>query len=334
MTKQKPLNSAQAKTELVVIINSFNRFPLLREALLSVSQVLEHTPIQSAIIVFEAGSTDGSVEFIEKFSVYTQNIQIICLHPGRDIDHSFSAGCNQSVQFATKQFPKLKWCFFFETDNLMTNETALLIAVKLLETEEQLAAVGFTVERYDGQKAGFGRCFPTPLAFLVGQQLSQALGLDNMPIKQWYPFADYPWSFCDIVFTSPLLVKYSAWESIGGMDTVRFPYSDCDSDWCWRAYEKGWRVAVLDIPGVIHDNRNQSSAWSGNRVIDFHQARLGLLLKHRGNWIATIKLMLFLRHCLEFLILIFLSFHDQRAKKSLNQRIILMKTVFNNYKII
>jgi GT2 family glycosyltransferase len=334
MSKQEPISLEQTPIELVVIINSFNRLPLLRESIASVTQALKHTPLKSAVIVFEAGSTDGSIEFIEEFAGYTQQPQIICLHPSADTDRSFSAGCNFAVEFAAKTFPHLKWCFFYETDNVIKNEFALPLAIELLKQEQNLAAIGFTVEKHDGKKAGFGSCFPTALSFVVGQQLSQKLSLELPQISKWYPFSGVLWGVCDIVFTSPLLIRYSAWQSTNGMDTVMFPYSDCDIDWCWQVYKQGWRVGVLDITGVIHDNQKQVSAWSEKRVTDFHRARLRLLLKHRGQWMTWLRLILLLRHCLEIFLLRFFSHKYKLDKKqSLEKRVTLIKTVFQGYEI-
>ncbi len=331
MTMSELQSSLPLNIELAVIINSFNRLQLLREALPSIIKALQKISLQSAIIVFDAGSTDGSIEFVENFAQQVPTPLIICLSPSADLDRSFSAGCNFAIQYAAQNFPQLKWCFFFETDNLLANESALPLAIKLMEQEETLAAVGFTVERCDGQKTGFGSRFPTPLAFLLGQQLSQKLGLEQMQIHQWYSFAETRWGFSDIVFTSPLLVRYSAWQATDGMDSLTFPFSESDNDWCWRVYKQGWRSAVLDVPGVIHDNRTQSSAWSGERVVNFHQARLRLLLKHKGQWIGLLKYLLFIRHCLEFFVLLFRSVHSQQAKKSLQHRWILLNTVLKSY---
>jgi GT2 family glycosyltransferase len=332
MSKQEQQPPEQAAIELAVIINSFNRLSLLREALPSITKALGQIPLKGAVIVFDAGSNDGSIQFLENFSATIQDPQIICLCPSADADRSFSAGCNFAVQFAAQKFSLLKYCLFFETDNLIYNESALPLAVELLQREEKLAAVGFTVEKCDGRKAGFGARFPTALSFVFGQQFSHILGLERMRISQWYPFSGVRWGFSDIVFTSPLLVRYSAWQSTGGMDTASFPYSDCDGDWCWMAYKKSWRIAVLDVPGVIHDNQMQFSAWSGNRVINFHQARLRLLLKHRGRWIGLLKPLLFLRHSLEFLALLLLK-ENSAAKKSLTYRLKLIANVFNNYEL-
>lgn len=324
--------TTQTPIELAVIINSFNRLSLLRQALPSITQALELLPLNSAVVVFEAGSNDGSIEFIKDFSMQNQKPQIY-LCTSTDTDRSFAAGCNFAVQVAAKRYPELKWCFFFETDNLILNESALPLAVKLLEQEEKLAAVGFTVELRSRQKLPpFGCRFPTPLSFCLGRQLSRRLGLEQMQISDWYSFSEVRWGISDIVYTSPLLVKYSAWQATGGMDAERFPFSDSDVDWCWTANKYGWRLAVLDLPGVIHDNGTQGSEWSVNRAINFHQARLSLLLKHVGQWILLLKPILLIRHCLEFFVLALGAFWSERARKSLFQRQRLVNAVFNEYK--
>lgn len=330
---QHEFQPSQTAIKLAVIMNSFNRLSLLSEALPSITQALELTPVESAIVVFDAGSTDGSIEFIQNFSAQTQKIQVVYITAPADTDTSFSAGCNFAVQSAAQKYPELKWCLFFETDNLILNETALPLALKLMEQEETLGAVGFTVEFCDASKSPCGCRFPTPLAFCLGRQLGSRLKLEQMHIKNWYPFLGVRWGFSDVVYTSPSLIRYSAWQATGGMDSATFPFSDCDVDWCWTAYEKGWRAAVLDMHGVIHDNRTQKSEWSANRGINFHRARLRLLRKHRGQWAALLKPILFIRHCLELLFLAFFSFRSERAKKALPQRQVMINTVFKEYEI-
>ncbi|MEP0869900.1 glycosyltransferase [Trichocoleus desertorum AS-A10] len=318
--------------ELVVIINSFNRLPLLKGALPSIAQALCHIPLNAAIVIFDAGSTDGSSEFIQAFTDQTPNLRIHCLYPPSSEDRSFSAGCNNAAKFAAQEFPQLKWLFFFETDNLIKNNQALPLATQLLEKQEHLAAVGFTVERRSGEKAGFGSRFPTALDFVLGQQITQKLGLAHPLLSQWHTFSGTRWATSDTVFTSPLLVKYKAWQEVGEMDATNFPYSDCDHDWCWRAAKQDWKIAVLDTTGVIHDNDMQVSDWSGNRVINFHQARLNLLLKHQGQWVLWLKPLLFCRHVLELILLSIRALCSKRAKHSFSQRQILLMTVLQDYK--
>jgi len=57
--------SSERPIELVVIINSFNRCSLLERAMTSLTEALRSARFGSAIIVFEAGSSDGSLEFLK-----------------------------------------------------------------------------------------------------------------------------------------------------------------------------------------------------------------------------------------------------------------------------
>lgn len=323
-----------SQIELVVVINSFNRVQLLRESITSINKALNLAfPKNSAIIVFEAGSTDGSQEFLEEFIQQNQDRDIISIQPNPGIDSSFSSGCNLAIQIAAERFPQLKWCLLFETDNLIENPEALSLAVKLLKQQEDLGAVGFTV-----QGAAFCSRFPKPFAFVLGLQLSHRIGLERMEIFEWFSLENYRWGYSEVVYSSPLLIKYPIWQATGGMDALNFPFSDSDTDWCWRVYKHHWKIAILEISGVIHDNKMVNSSWSNKRVLNFHQARYRLLLKHKGQWISFLKPLLFLRHLAEFFILKLKSFSSRQDQKlqiqnSCENRINLMKTVFNNYEV-
>ena len=57
-------DSPERPVELVAIINSFNRRALLERAVASLAGALRSARVGSAVIVFEAGSNDGSAEFL------------------------------------------------------------------------------------------------------------------------------------------------------------------------------------------------------------------------------------------------------------------------------
>jgi GT2 family glycosyltransferase len=331
-----------SEIELVIIMNSFNRIQLLEGAMTSIINTVEQAELSSAFVIFDAGSTDGSIELIDQLIKQQNKTQIFRIEPSHPSATSFSVGCNQAMQFASHHFPNLKYCLFFETDNLIHNKNALLQGIKLLDANPQLAAVGFTVESISGEKAGFGCSFPSILSFILGQQMTQRLRLDQ-PQIQWQAFpqssqkdsqeirSELRWGLLDIAYTSPLLVRHSAWQTIGEMDTLNFPFSDSDSDWCWRAKKQEWGIAVLDTPGVIHDNRSSPSEWSAKRVSEFHRARFRLLQKHRNMIVFWMRLALLCRHISELLILLLKSCSSDRARDSLQQRITLIKTVMNGY---
>lgn len=318
--------------ELAVIINSFNRRDLLEKALGSLLPALRKTQAKAVVIVFDAGSTDGSREFIASKSLECADIPICLAKPEPPEALSFADGCNQAISAALTAHPSVKWLFFYETDNLLPNRAALKEAISLLESEPRMAGAGFTVEKLTGEKAGYGCRFPGVLGFVLGQHLSARLLLDDMRLTNWkHTPSGCRWAACDVVYTSPLLIRAEAWRDAGPMDAELFPFTDSDLDLCWNFHRNGWSMAVLDLEGVIHDNDSTPSAWSGRRVLWFHQSRFRLLKKHRGAWIELLKPLLFARHLAEWLILAPRAVRAGPSRQSWQTRGLLLKKVLTGY---
>jgi len=172
---------------------------------------------------------------------------------------------------------------------------------------------------------------PSTLSFALGQNLAALWNLHAPNNSDWQTCDGFRWRTCDVVFTSPLLVRRQAWEKSGGLDAENFPFSDTDIDWAWRCARLGWAMAVIASEDVIHDNLQQLSAWSANRVLDFHRNRFRLLRRHRGRHVALLKPILFLRHWLEAIVLARKSLVDPRAKEKLAKRKQMLRTVWSNY---
>jgi GT2 family glycosyltransferase len=302
----------------------------MQPALADLRQALASYPNGAVIVVFDAGSNDGSREWLKQFAREEDKLEIDILEPEPHEDTSFSAGVNAACHYANSKYPQAQYYFFYETDNRISSCEPIKVAARLLESSGQLVASGFTVKKLTGEEAGFGAAFPTVGQFILGQNLTHLCHLDS-PRPEWHQFENYRWTTCDIVFTSPMLVKKTAWDESKGFDQITFPFSDCDSDWAWRVAVRGQRLAVIELDGVIHDNGEQLSEWSGKRAIHFHRGRLRLLKKHLGAWVKLIKPLLFLRHCLEYLYLLGLVAIGRRAPAALKTRRVLLSTVFDNY---
>lgn len=323
-------DSPERPVELVAIINSFNRRSLLERAIGSLSEALQSARYGSAIIVFEAGSNDGSADFLSTWRENhpTDNLSVIEATADR---RSFSDGVNIGCAAAIARFSKCRWLFLYETDNCLTNPEPLEKAISLLQSEPQLAAAGFTVKQHDGTFYGYGMRFPTALSFALGQNLGARFNLDAPNNSAWQLGDGIRWRTCDVVFTSPLLIRREAWEQSGGFDAPKFPFSDTDLDWAWRCARLGWKMAVIASDNVVHDNLEQLSAWSANRVVDFHRNRFRLLKRHRGKHVGLLKPFLFLRHWLETMILARKSAVDPMAKDKLAKRKQMLRTVWSDY---
>jgi GT2 family glycosyltransferase len=173
--------------------------------------------------------------------------------------------------------------------------------------------------------------FPSSISLALGLNLSTRWNLETPNESVWQETKGIRWRTCDVVFTSPLLIRRAAWDQTGGFDAERFPFSDSDLDWAWRCAELGWKTAVIASESVVHDNLRQSSAWSANRVIDFHRSRLRLLKRHRGQQVGLIKPLLFLRHVIETLTLAGKIASDPKAETKLAKRKQMLRTVWNDY---
>ena len=328
-----------APVELVAVINSFNRLPLLREALGALTEALRQAPaLGGAVIVYEAGSTDGSREFLETWTREHPGDRLEIVAPAAGAGRSFSDGVNDGCAEAMRRFPSTRWLLLYETDNWIAGPEPLARAIEVLEAQPDLAAVGWTVRRHSGEAAGYGMRFPYPLALAAGMNLCLRLRLEApepAPVKRMAGGVE--WWRCDIVFTSPLMIRRTAWEGAGGFDVAAFPFSDSDLDWAWRCRRMGLGgQAVVRSDAVVHDNRAQSSAWSEDRVAKFHRARLALLRRHRGGLRANaIKPLLFLRHGLESVVLAVASVRGRPgAGAKLAKRLEMLRSVWRGYHTI
>ena len=322
--------NSEQPIELVAIINSFNRRSLLEPALASLTGALRSARFPSAIIVFEAGSNDGSAEFLKTWRENHPAGNLIVIEAAAD-RRSFSDGVNIGCAEAIARFPKCRWLLLYETDNCLLSAEPLEKAISLLQLQPRLAAAGFTVKQHDGTFYGYGMRFPTALSFALGQNLAARLNLHAPNNSAWQLSDGIRWRTCDVVFTSPLLIRRQAWEQSGGFDATEFPFSDTDLDWAWRCAKLGWKMAVIASDNVVHDNLEQLSAWSANRALDFHRNRFRLLKRHRGKQVALIKPFLFLRHCLETMILGRKSAADPMARDKLAKRKQMLRTVWSDY---
>jgi GT2 family glycosyltransferase len=320
-----------AAVELAVIINSFNRRNLLEKAVSALAASLRRLPFESAIFVFEAGSTDGSREWLEQWMRANPNRRVDIIQAAEGAATTFGAGVNAACAMALKKHETLRWLLLYETDNWIAEPEPLLKARELLETQSDLAAVGFTVRLHSGTRCGFGVPFPSVLGLVVGQQLSVRWKLDFPPKAQRRQSGDVKWFYCDAVFTSPILVRREAWVVSKGIDAEAFPFSDSDVDWAWRCARLGWRMAVIESDAVVHDNLAVASAWSANRVIDFHRSRLRLLKRHRGKWVNLIKPFLFARHLVESILLARRARLNPAARTKLEKRREMCRSVWRNY---
>jgi len=291
--------TTSALSKIAIIINSFNRFALLQECLGALDGWISNiSNFQCDVYVFDAGSTDGSLDFLHAKASGDPHFQVLTPAPGQN--RSIAAGFNAGAFAALDETPAATHLLFYETDNAISGAEPVRAALCELDARKNLAACGFTVRRHDGRPAGVGMPFPTLRAFLAGNRISHFFQMERIPY-QWENSVGGKFSFVDVVFTSPILVKAEAWKDTAGMDAETFPFSDCDVDWAKRLALCGWKMGVIKSSDVIHDNRNAISDWSKSRALNFHRGRLRYFRRyHQFAIFAVWPVALLVRHCLEW----------------------------------
>lgn len=282
--------------KLAVIINSFNRYHLLKNCLENIISIRQKTSFKIDVIVIDAGSSDQSLEYLTSLQENEKDL-IVLMSKGA----TFSEGCNLGVKKAIEMYQDLEYILLFETDNYFNNEVPLITGIELIKEQKNAACVGFTIKNYSGQKISYGHSKPNLLSFFLGQSFSSKLGISKAKIN-WIKYNKLKYTKADIIFTSPLLIKTEAWKKVNGMDSNLFPFSDSDTDLCLSFLKYGYDNLVIDIEGVIHDNQNQKSEWSSKRVIDYQLAHNKLMIKHYPKFKNFIRIILPLKYRSEILI--------------------------------
>lgn len=321
------------KVDIVFVINSFNRLNLLKESLIVLSKWIPVTEFKDriGIVIFEAGSTDGSIEWIKNETGYL-GLTIKLIIPEKGEDTSFAAGLNTGVAHAQSVFPSLKYLVFYETDNQILSALPVEQAIKQLENNDKLAACGFTVRRHNGSPAGVGMPFLKVRNFALGKNIINKFQLEAINYKWQNIGDDIEFSEVDVVFTSPLVVKIDAWLISGGLDAQMFPFSACDVDWAKRLANLGWKMGVIKTADVIHDNLEALSAWSKNRAMSSHRGRLRYFKRHHPYKIYFIwPFALIIRHSLEYFSAKLFIKNKVRKQQLSGQFLGLLKACFNHY---
>lgn len=277
------MNASADPSDLALVVNSFNRRLLLERALTSVYKHLR--PLPAEIVVVDDGSTDGSAELVRGWVDSGRHPGLLLLQPPTKV--SFAGGVNLGIESSRAPYVCL-----FETDNLVA-DTGLWSGVAYLKQNANVAAVGFRVTTLDGRTAGNSMSFPSPLGFVLGQQLATRLGLERP--------ATGPRR--DVVFTSPLVLSRAAISKFGLMDVVDFPFCDSDIDWCRRMADAGFELHVLEDVSVVHDQGDHKSEFSRRRTMDFHRARLAYFRKYAPALVPLLRAGLLARHVGELAVL-------------------------------
>lgn len=233
------------------IIVNYNAGTILNE---TVNLLLDSAPVAQVIVV-DNGSTDHSMEAIERMALSRSDLICIC----NNKNLGFARACNIGVVAAGEN----DYLLFLNPDCLPAQDALekLLIGMK---SSQQTGMAGPLVLNPDGtEQPGGRRAVPTPWRSFV-----RAFGLFSF--RQRYPrlFSDFllhqqplPVDPVEVeaVSGSCMLVNRAALKDVGLLDEGYFLHCE-DLDWCMRFRQRGWKIMFVPDAQVVHHKGTCSKA--------------------------------------------------------------------------
>ena len=205
-------------------------------------------------MVVDSGSTDSTAEIVARYAVHGVRWQALGVNRG------FGAGANRGVSATTSEF------VFVGNPDLIVEPRCLKTLRAALADDNHLAIVGPRVCDLDGVMYPSARSFPS-LLDAAGHGFLGLIWKGNPWSKRYLRPDRIDW-----ISGTAMLIRRSAFESVGGFDESYFMYVE-DVDLSWRLNEQGWKVA-LSRDAVVRHAIGGSSETAPYRMIVAHHVSL------------------------------------------------------------
>jgi len=258
------MNKPNTVIDLSVVILNFNTRDLTRTCLLTVlgSKMGQY---RMEVIVCDNGSTDGSIEMIER-----DFPQVTFIKNGKNI--GFAAGNNPGIRRA-----KGRYVLLLNTDTEVPEQT-LVRMIEFMDTHKEAGAATCKILLPDGSMdPACHRGFPTPwVAFTYVTKLEKLFPKTRL-------FGEYHQGYKDIskvhevdcIVGAFFMVRRETIEDVGLLDEDYFMYGE-DIDWAYRIRKNGWKILFNPSVTILHKKKQSGRANSrkDRRVateVYFHQ---------------------------------------------------------------
>ncbi|OYT25508.1 MAG: hypothetical protein B6U95_09135 [Thermofilum sp. ex4484_82] len=211
---------SKSKYPLVaIVILNWNGKKLLKTCLSTLFQLTNYPNYK--VVVVDNGSIDGSIEIVKK---YFPKVDVLAL--GKN--YGFVKGNNEGIKYVLKKYSP-DYILLLNNDTKIIQKNWLTEMVKVAESDEKVGIVGCKM------------LSPTR-KITVGRVLifRKSIGECNRS--------------CDVdaVSGACMLISRDLISSIGLLDEVYSPYYFEDTDYCWRAKKKGFRIIYHGKATIIH----------------------------------------------------------------------------------
>lgn len=234
--------------QLLVIVVNWNTSDLLRECLVSLRRAREESDFSVAVV--DNGSSDNSAAMVR--TLFPEFSLLPC---------SENLGFAKANNRAIRQFPDFEFYLLLNSDATVTSEVIAQL-MQFAESHPGIAAVGPALRlpngRFQTGGAGWGpRAWHALNTYLLLAQISRHFRGLYM-IQEQYK-RERSRVLVDWLAGACMLVPRRAFTAIGLLDERYFVYGE-DAEWCWRARQRGWKIAYLPYVTAIHNYRGSADS--------------------------------------------------------------------------
>lgn len=260
--------------DLSIAIPSWNTCDLLDQCLASV--FANSGGVDFEIIVVDNASTDGSPAMVETRYPGVRLVR-------NRINLGFAAACNIAFKYSTGRY------FLLLNSDTVVLENTLKGMVDFMDAHPRAGAAGCRLLNFDRSLQRSCSRFPG-----IMTELYDALYLSKLfPRSRLFgSFAMSWWDFddtreVDFAGGSCLILRRAAIEEVGLLDEGFFMYCE-EADWCYRLWDRGWKVYYYPGVEIIHFGGQSARRYGNDIFLHLYISRNRFIRKHRGRLTAGI----------------------------------------------
>lgn len=260
------------RAKVSVIILSYNTKNFLKQCLESIIEEgkIEKVKDDLEIIVVDNGSTDGSVEEIEKFNFKAISLNLKFKFILNKKNLGFGTGNNQGMKIAEG-----KYFLLLNSDTIVTDLAPLKMA-KFIDENPDVGMVGCRLLNPDGSWQA--SCGYFPHLWVVFLMLFGEHWIGNL-----VRFSPPKTKEVDWVMGAAMMIRSEVLENAGWMDEGIFMYMD-EVEWCWRIKKAGWKVMFYPEAEIIHFGGGSSPSGRKWPIVNIYRGLLYFYKKHKPVW--------------------------------------------------
>jgi GT2 family glycosyltransferase len=267
--------------DVTIVVVSLNTRDLLAACLRSVAST-HKTCVR--VHVVDNGSTDGSADMVARDF---PSVRLTRAGANR----GFAAANNCAIREAGSRYVLL-----LNPDTVVAADTVGAL-VSFLDQRPDVGIAGPKILFPDGRFQSCGYRFPTLLGEIrqsknINRVIRRVVGDEPACVVPSRP-ADVDW-----VDGACLMIRRQTIGEIGLLDEQFFLYAE-ELDWCFRARQAGWRVAVVPHVTMVHYQGQSSAQSSDFSLAHLVETRLRYYRKNHGLATAALTSLVYAAGCLK-----------------------------------